>query len=50
VTPWIHRYLGIGVALMLLPMGLSATAVAILIGNLMADLAYPLLDPRIRYG
>ena len=26
------------------------SAVAILIGNLMADLAYPLLDPRIRYG
>ncbi|HLA24001.1 MAG TPA: ABC transporter permease [bacterium] len=26
------------------------SAVAILLGNLMADLAYPLLDPRIRYG
>jgi peptide/nickel transport system permease protein len=26
------------------------SAVAIMLGNLMADLAYPLLDPRIRYG
>ena len=26
------------------------SAVAILLGNLLADLAYPLLDPRIRYG
>jgi peptide/nickel transport system permease protein len=26
------------------------SAVAILVGNLMADLIYPLLDPKIRYG
>jgi ABC-type dipeptide/oligopeptide/nickel transport system permease component len=26
------------------------SAVAILLGNLMADLIYPLLDPKIRYG
>jgi len=26
------------------------SAVAILLGNLLADLLYPLLDPKIRYG
>jgi ATP/ADP translocase/HEAT repeat protein/CRP-like cAMP-binding protein len=50
VTPWIHRYLGIGVALMLLPLGLSATATTILIAAaLWAPAVASVLDRSIRY-
>jgi len=50
VTPWIHRYLGIGVALLLLPLGLSGTATTILIAAaLWAPAVASVLDRSIRY-
>jgi AAA family ATP:ADP antiporter len=50
LTPLIHRYLGIAVALMVLPTGLAATALVILAtGSLWAPAAASILDRSVRY-